>query len=187
MSRHIMIDTETLGTRPTSMILTLAATDFTPDTGVIHRKFYKRIDMNSYSGEPAFTFDPSTMIWWIELPDAARKEAFLAKPREDIRNVMAEFRDWCVEGGNFRVYPWSHGASFDVPLIEFTMGTLGITPPWDFWNVRDTRTIYDLAKIQLGKITLCVDIDLPQHHSLGDCIRQVEALKISLNKLGLKL
>jgi len=50
--------------------------------------------------------------------------------------------------------------------------------PWKFWQVRDTRTVYDLAGLSLK------DLDQSnQHHALHDCLRQIDGIKRSLEKL----
>lgn len=52
---------------------------------------------------------------------------------------------------------------------------MNIEIPWKFWNSRDTRTVYDLAGIDMKKIS--VPDNYKAHHALGDCLKQIEGLK----------
>jgi hypothetical protein len=71
---------------------------------------------------------------------------------------------------------WSHGAVFDIVIIEDLLRQMGRTEPWKFWNCRDTRTLFDLA-----------DPDMPQaakHNALEDAKRQAIGVKNVMRKLG---
>jgi len=189
---NIMIDLETMGTRPTSMFLSIAAVCFDPFSGqMIGEPFYSRVDLNSYQalayqGYPAFTYDVSTLEWWMgnTISADARLEAFVNKPRYDVREVLEKFIQWC-NGFVSRtsIKPWSHGASFDIPILENTMSLLGLTIPWKFWDARDTRTLFDIAKIRYADVVSPEAKKYPAHHALGDCFRQIEGVKQSLRKI----
>ena len=174
----VMIDLETLGTSSNTMILTIAAVVFDPLTGKTGDKFYEKIDIDSYKkykGE--FTFDASTLLWWMTVaPESARKEAFTNNNRKDIAIVMENFKLWC-ENIKRPIKIWSHGSSFDVVIVSYTMNILNLQIPWKFWDIRDTRTIYDLAEISLKNVPKCSEY--PAHHALGDCFQQIEALRLS--------
>ncbi len=79
---------------------------------------------------------------------------------------MAEFARWCGRDP----FPWSHGASFDVVLCEAVFERLGIRTPWKFWNVRDTRTLYDFTGEKPAR-------DRNHHHALYDAVAQAEAVQ----------
>ena len=66
-------------------------------------------------------------------------------------------------------------------ILENAMKQLGLPIPWQFWNVRDARTVYSLYP------------DLPKprasHHALEDCRRQIDLLQNTMKHLkvsGLK-
>lgn len=175
---HIMIDLETIGTRPGSAILTIgavrfdpAATDFVDPQDSIplslptETAFYRRIDRDSCA-RLGLTEDADTLSWWSRQAPEARREAFDAAPRHDIAEVMAEFARWCGRDP----FPWSHGASFDVVLCEAVFERLGIRAPWKFWNVRDTRTLYAFT----GEKPIR---DRNHHHALCDAAAQASAVQ----------
>ena len=48
---------------------------------------------------------------------------------------------------------------------------------WKFYNLRDTRTLYDLGKVFLR------NIENNKHHSLYDCYNQILTLKEAFKNL----
>ena len=52
---------------------------------------------------------------------------------------------------------------------------IGRVPPWQFWNVRDTRTLYDLAGINVKDYAVP-----PPHIALNDAIGQTRAANAAL-------
>ena len=75
---HIMIDCETLGTRPGCHILSLAAIGFAPATGVMDPEpFEARIGLPP-GGD--LTVDADTLRWWLRQSDDARALALIHRP-----------------------------------------------------------------------------------------------------------
>lgn len=185
---NVMIDLETLGTKPNTYILTLAAVAFLPITGKAPYVFYEKIDVDSYPRNGAFSFDFSTLGWWMKQNTAATTEAFSGLPRKNIEVVLRHLSKWIhdlsPDPGSIKV--WSQGASFDIPILEYTMSYFNIEIPWKFYNVRDTRTLYDVAGIAYSKVTLPKTSERVEHNSLSDCLKQVEAVRQAMEKLGKK-
>lgn len=192
MKRDIMIDTETIGTDCTAMMLSLAAIGFDPDTGEhLSPTFYVKIDLDSYERDAPgeFTFSGATLAWWMDQSQEARKEAFCGEDRLPIKTAIEQFFNWCQNiSSGLQIRPWSHGASFDISIITYTAGKLGLglEIPWKFWDIRDTRTFYDVHHIDLKK-TVMPPVShpnwkgakvLPAHHPLGDCARQIEGIRL---------
>ena len=67
---NLMLDIETLGTGPNSVILSIGAVEF-DETGVIS-KFYEAIDPESCT-DWGLQIDARTVLWWMDQNDAARK------------------------------------------------------------------------------------------------------------------
>jgi exodeoxyribonuclease VIII len=70
---------------------------------------------------------------------------------------------------------WCHGATFDAPLLGELYRRAGIPTPWAWWNVRDTRTLYDLAGINNKDYAVP-----PPHIALNDAIGQTRAANAAL-------
>jgi len=167
----VMIDIETMGTTPGSAILSIGAVMFGPSG--LGETFYAPIALASCTAA-GLTIDPDTVAWWMKQSDAARAAAF----RDDAQHlavVLARFMCWLelMEAE----HPWCHGANFDAPLLEAAYRACGMTPPWKFWNVRDTRTLYELAHVK-------VDRARGVHHTaLDDALAQAEAAVVALQRL----
>ncbi len=164
MNTDIMIDLETLDVLPTATILTIGAVKFDPfGEDVIEpksEKFYVKVDVDSCDRIGA-TVSQSTLDWWASQSQEAQEEAFDPNGRIPIEDAMAQLYKFCW--GAKRV--WSHGAGFDVIILEWYFRKIGKAIPWQFWEVRDTRTIFDLG----------INPNRPpvlKHHALEDAWNQ---------------
>jgi len=139
-----MIDLETLDVLPTATILSIGAVKFDPFGMDVEEpsatKFYTRVDVDSCDRIGA-TVSQSTIEWWSNQSKAAQEEAFNPKDRIDIVDAMDQLYKFCW--GAKRV--WSHGAGFDITILEWYFRKVGKAIPWSFWEVRDTRTIFDVG------------------------------------------
>jgi len=158
----LMIDIETLGTTPNATILSIGAVWFDPHSDEMGAEFYCAVDMDQNRH-----IDPSTLRWWMQQSDMARDAVFGA------RNIVLPLRDALSDLSAFvaqnrgQVRPWSQGASFDIVLLEDAYRQVGIAAPWKFWDIRDTRTAYDMAEYELLRGSAVA------HHALEDAKAQV--------------
>lgn len=137
---HLMLDIETLGTRPNAPILSIGAVVFDPTTGKQGETFYRAI-------EPANAFlhgvpDGDTFKWWMGQSDAARKAAvagtaLLGDALMGLSKLPLPWKD---------VRVWANDPDFDVTILTYGFHkALGCLPPWRFWNTRSCRTIAEIA------------------------------------------
>lgn len=144
MFNDLMLDLETLGTRAGCPVVAVGACFFDIQTGEIGQTFDAAIDITD-----ALRFgkaDGDTFKWWLTQSDEARQK--VARGRHSTEKVMSAFWEFVSPTGGIRpsLRAWSNGASFDVPIIEYTLGrSIAKTCPWEFWNVRDCRTIKDIG------------------------------------------
>jgi DNA polymerase III epsilon subunit-like protein len=160
----IMIDMETLDVLPTATILTIGAVKFDPFGDDVNEpgceKFYVKVDVDSCD-KIGCTVSQSTLDWWANQSKQAQEEAFAPEGRISIQEAMDELYKFCR--GAKRV--WSHGAGFDVIICEHLFRKIGKAVPWSFWEVRDTRTLFDIG----------IDPKRPpvlKHHALEDAWNQ---------------
>lgn len=148
MLDHLMIDLETWGTVPGSAIRSIGACFFgTNDTAMppADTRFYRNI-----TGSSCFllglTQSASTREWWSK-QSAAASAAFVSPEPVHIDDAMHALFEWVRRVGPAppALKVWSHGAAFDIPLLDVVFDKLGAKPPWDFRNVRDTRTLFDIV------------------------------------------
>lgn len=171
---HVMLDLETFGTAPGSVIRSIGAVEFDL-SGATGKTFHLNIDEKSCL-DVGLVKDPSTVAWWSQQAKAAQ-DALLVDPKP-LRNAAVQFGQWFT-GTAKATCVWGHGASFDPVLWEAACRAAGVSVmPWRFFNVRDTRTVFDLFDFDLR--------DVPRtgtHHSaLDDALYQVKCLGLALRK-----
>jgi DNA polymerase III epsilon subunit-like protein len=172
----VMVDLETLSTRPHALILVIGAIKFNRNGKISNLKemntFYRRITISSCIEKGMHT-DEGTRQWWNKQDPKIKEEAF-GEPRTDLFTALRKFIEWFGESK----WIWSHGATFDCVILKEAFLRCGLETPWKFWNERDTRTLFDVAGVQ--------NSDLPQaqkHHALYDCHRQICGVKMSMKKI----
>jgi DNA polymerase III alpha subunit (gram-positive type) len=176
---EVMIDIETLATSPNSVILCIGALKFDRknlETPTLDKfdSFYQHIATDSCLAV-GMEIDKNTLAWWEKQQKEIRDDAFgVDKERRDLKTVLTNFKEWI---GQSKVV-WSHGATFDCVILQEAYKRVGLECPWKFWDVRDTRTLYDL-----GGIT---NADLPtefKHNAVHDCYRQIVGVHKSIRNL----
>jgi hypothetical protein len=168
VTEHVMLDLETLGTTPGCAVLSVGACSFTRHA--VQDKFYQVVRLDENCG----AIDPYTVTWWMKQSDAARA-VFLDRSAQELRVALRGFRTWFL--GTGARYLWCHGATFDAPIIENRMEAVGVVTPWKYWDVRDTRTLFDLVDVSPSR-------DVGTHHNaLDDAVAQAEAVIEAWRKL----
>lgn len=158
-----MLDLETWGKRAGCAIRSIGAISFDPRGTDLGEEFYCNVSRESCE-KVGLVVDRSTEAWWARQGDEA--QAALIPDQVPVREAVAEFRGWFVrQRGKF---VWSQGAGFDEPIISAVMEACGLETPWKFWNVRDTRTAYDLFDFNPFSVTR----DGIAHHAGHDARHQ---------------
>lgn len=165
MAWHMMVDLETWGTLPGSSIRSIGAVLFDPVTGRLGHEFYANIDRES-ARRFGLVEDPKTVSWWSE--QSAEAQAALADNPEPLGSALLRLAHVYRADPAERL--WSHGACFDEPILRVAYRACGLEPPWKFWDVRDTRTVYELGGVKPDKA------DGLLHHALDDARRQARAV-----------
>ena len=167
-----MIDLEGLATGPDTTILTIAAQAFDPfGTGYYDQQYYARITLES---QPDRSIDQGTLEWWATQPSAAKDEAFMEEGRIPLDVALDSLGKliWHAK----RV--WAQGPTYDMNILEHAYKSYGKALPWQFYSVRDSRTVFSLWP------------ELPRpatsHHALEDCRRQIDMLQATLRHLRVR-
>ena len=170
--QDVMFDLETYGLKPGCAIRSIGAVFFDID-GKIGKEFYANITLESCI-KRGLTVEPDTLLWWLKQEAAA--QAALQKDPLPLDVVAGGFHHWFMANGGKRI--WCQGAAFDVPVWEHAVGKV----PWKYNDVRDTRTLYDIADY--------LQVERPAiartgvyHNALHDAEFQVECLVAALNLL----
>ena len=159
-----MIDLETLDVLPTATILTIGAVKFDPFGDDLNEptceKLYIKVDIDSCDAIGS-TVSPSTLEWWASQSKEAQEDAFDPNNRIGIEEAISQLYKFCW--GAKRV--WSHGVGFDLIILEHYFRKIGKAVPWQFWEMRDTRTLFDIG-INPERATVTA------HNALADALDQ---------------
>lgn len=173
--KHVMIDLETMGTDAGCAIISIGAVAFDPLSGHMDESsFYEAVSLKSCM-DIGLTVDPGTVLWWMQQSDEARKAASAGVTM--LPRVLADFTGWFT--GKGAQFLWCHGATFDAPILAAAYKAAGHQLPWKFWDVRDTRTIYDLANVRPDRSAGT------HHNALDDAKTQALAVIDAYRKLGI--
>jgi hypothetical protein len=175
MNTDIMIDLETLATSTDAAILTIGAVKFDPfgreDQEPSMTPFYVRVDLDSCD-EIGLVTNDDTIAWWANQSKEAQEEAFNTEDRIHVRDAFEQLYKFCW--GAKRV--WSNGSAFDIVICETVFKRLNKAVPWNFWQVRDVRTAFDLGiNPQRPPVTA--------HHALQDAWNQAVGIQNVYNTL----
>jgi hypothetical protein len=172
----IMIDIESLDTGPDCVILTIGAVLFDPKGVGIIERLELRPTIEDQTELFNRTINEDTLRWWSTQSEAAQEEALGDRDRVSFSECMDILYKWCWKYNNGKV--WSNGASFDIVVMESAWRNFKQLPPWNFWNIRDTRTIYDITGVKLK-----ADGHVTSHKAVEDAERQAIVVQQAYMKL----
>jgi hypothetical protein len=142
----LMIDIETLGTAPGSVITQVAVVGFDRTSPVPPRTLFFLSPSIKQQSALGMTIDADTVAWWAKRPSGALAEQLSASqtPLDEFCECFdAIFR---LDGGGSRV--WAFSPNFDCVLIEALYQRLGRQIPWGHRQPRDLRTLADCAGVE---------------------------------------
>lgn len=171
---HIMQDIETLGTRAGSVVLSVALVRFTDEANcTVNLSVPEQL-------QTGLEIDPATHAWWgeqnLKYPGAWERVTTNPQPLVAGLQYLSAWIHWASPDSNPLI--WAHGATFDPVLLGEVYRRAGVPVPWQFWDCRDTRTLYDLAGVNVKDYPVP-----PPHVALNDAIAQVRAANASLQIL----
>lgn len=185
MTTQIMLDLETMGTRPGSAILSIGAVAFGGDPAKEPpADFYTVISLSSCLRN-GLKASGSTWEWWSDQSDAAREvlyEAMDHSTSKSLDTALDDFSAWLSKLPAASPI-WGNGSEFDQPLLAAAYVAVGSKAPWSYRDVRCYRTMK----------ALCPDLDaiyVPptiKHHALEDARAQATHLVKICAKLGIVL
>ena len=179
---HCMLDIETLGIRPGSVILSIGAVKFdlysdTPvpmpgDPATLHMTFTAHVSVTD-SVRHGLTIDPSTVLWWLAQSEVARQDVVQGqRAAMPLQQALIAFSCWLSNSPPAK-YVWAHGATFDPVLLAAAYIAADVDNPMNFRNVRDTRTLYAMAKDLIPNPPAWPEPPL-QHAAIWDAWTQAE-------------
>ena len=138
--QHIMVDIETLGTAPGSVIVSIGAVKF--GNGGIQSQFIRHIHPASCE-RAGLTCDAATALWWLKQSEDARGALLTnQKTAVQLEQALLDFMAWLNELGDIRQrFIWGNGASFDCTVLAAAYRACHISLPWRYSGERCYRTV----------------------------------------------
>lgn len=173
----VMIDLETMGTNATAPVLAIGAVAFDRNTGELHESLYLGIEVSSALKGRDLSGD--TLKWWMKQDDKARKDAMsgTTPTHEALISLTMYLQDVKSKHGSYKV--WGNGSSFDITILENLFQQYKMKVPWNFWDVRDCRTVEDLSNIKRSSIKRSGT----HHNALDDAKYQAQYITLMLQDL----
>lgn len=169
----IMLDLETLGTKPGCKILSISAVTF---CAAKRHYFDVFVKMDS---QPLLLTDPKTYNWWQGL-DPELVEFTLFNPHAvPLAQALYMFTEWYKALGAKGPEIWGNGATFDAPVLRAAYEYLGIEVPWNFRDERCYRTL----KAEFGSMVELPAFTGKLHRGLHDATYQANCAELILNKI----
>ncbi len=176
MAIHRMIDLETLDFKPSSTILTVGGVEFNPyDFSEPYNEFYIKVNIDEQDALGR-TVSDSTLKWWSEQDPAIQEEAFSEEGRVSVAEALKAITKFVMNADTI----WVHGCGFDSVILEDIYRQTGTPVPWNFWQIRDSRTLFSLIDSDPRK-----GMQQSLHNALADAYYQAKGVQIAYGKLGL--
>ena len=173
---HAMIDLETLSTNPNATILTVGGVKFNPLISVEPSQgMYFRVDVDSQT-EMGRDVMQETLDWWSTQPKEISEEALGDKDRISLTEMVKTINKWAVGVDVF----WCQGPLFDYAILQNIYKQLGHPVPWQYWQIRDSRTLFNLVPKDPNEQRSGM------HNALEDCYFQAKKVQRGYKQLGIK-
>jgi len=170
-----MIDLETLSTTPDAVILTVGGVKFDPTTQMQpYNDLYFRLDVDSQTAMGR-NVQQNTLDWWAKQPTEIAEEALGEKDRISIEDACQKINKFGVGVDVF----WCQGPLFDYAILQNLYAQLGKPLPWNYWQIRDSRTLFSLVPRETEKRQ-------GLHNALEDCKFQAKKVQKVYRQLGIK-
>lgn len=180
--KHIMIDIETMGTKPGCAIVSIGAVQFDIATGETGEQFYCNIDLEDCQAN-GLEIEASTVWWWLSQNKYAQEA--LNTNRHLLEHALFKFEKWFENINSNDVQVWANSPSFDLSVLEAAFNIVGRKRPWFYWQERDLRTLVAFNPVIKKQI-----INEFPHNAIGDCLYQIKYCSeiynsININKVTL--
>lgn len=186
---HLMIDIETLGKKPDTVVLSIGCVPFTLENHTyfselvkqgIHIKFDAKEQIKNYHR----TVNKDTTDWWKKQSEKSRSITLEPSKNDcDITtglynlNKFIETIDYSFKNS----YVFSRRSHFDFSILNNIYESAYLSTPWNDWMIRDSVTFIDIfAGTNTGKYDLKLgekDKGFIPHYALHDAA--LEAAKLN--------
>lgn len=177
---HVVIDIETFGTNLDAPIIEIGAVIVCPNQKrklEIIGSWSTAVDVEEQINNFNCRVDGKTLMWWMKRGDVL-KEIANSKPMsithalDDLSAIIDKLREQYPT-----IYFWSRGTDFDYGIIKARMNDCKLNPFWNYWELRDIRTISNPLLIEEK------DETQNNHHAVDDAVNEATELVTIVNNL----
>lgn len=141
---HVMIDLETLSRHSNAAILSVGAVLFGLEPRDEPEELYHMgVDLKT-AMDAGLHIESDTINWWLN-QKSENQDRLLAMQRKSLYTVLEELAT-LVKRHTTKCYVWGHGSIFDITILENAYKAIRKEIFWDYKNVRDTRTFFDVCE-----------------------------------------
>ena len=170
---HAMIDLETLSTTPDAVILTVGGVKFNPHNNVEpNQPMYFRVDVDEQTKIDRHVMQ-ETLDWWSKQAEDVREEALGDNNRIRLDQMIKTIN-------KFVDVFWCQGPLFDYAILQNFYAQMQVPVPWNFWQIRDSRTLGSLVPRDPNEKRTGL------HNALEDCYFQAKKVQRVYKQLGIK-
>lgn len=181
----VMIDIETLGITPDTVVLTVGMVKFDPTSldepfDGVHIKINPKEQK-----ETGRVINRETLEWWSKQDPEVRDAAFSPEGQSSVKKALEQIQEYFKvldsqdhnQGSIYIRDVWGQGYGFDMTILNSLFRAFGMEAPWKFYQERDSRTWFDLMpgdpRPKEGKLQL--------HNALSDAYYQAMGVQ-TVNK-----
>ena len=144
---HATIDLETIDTCPEATVLSIGCVKFNPlDNSEPHSELYFKVCIDDQD-RLGRTSSDDTIAWWSKQNPKIMEEAFDQTGAITVDESLRKLSKFAVGVDTF----WGQGYGFDYTIMENMFRQGGMPIPWQFWQVMDCRTIFNMMPVDPRK------------------------------------
>jgi hypothetical protein len=172
MTKHIMLDLETLGKGPYAVITQIGVVAL-GDEGP-EEMLHIHVDPESCV-EAGLEMDASTVLWWLRQAEDAK--AAFQEEGVSLAAALDELSYFVTKHLSKDAGVWGNGSDFDNVIATNAYKALGMNVPWPYFQNRCYRTLKNLRKdIRAPKLGV-------KHNAVHDALSQAHHLRALLNAI----
>jgi hypothetical protein len=145
-----IFDVETLGKESNSVMLSMAAIYFDPETkpsyeDLYNSAFFVKFDVEDQVKRLDRKIGKTTMQWWAKQCDIVKAKSLKPNKAADVKfeDGYEAMRAWAESKKDDQCYVWARG-NLDQLVLDSFEEQLEIKPIWPFQRWRDVRTAIDI-------------------------------------------
>lgn len=165
-TKRVMVDLETLGLGPKSVILSIGAVKFSREG--LGEEFYRSVDMESCA-EAGLNIEAGTLQWWFQQDSQVQD---ILTGGDSLEEVLDDFTDFYGDSEEI----WANSPTADCEWLKGAYEAVGLEVPWGFRQERDYRTLRALPG------AVWVDREGNEHDALDDAKHQARKAYKTLNR-----